>query len=103
MTAKAQTIAKEIEDWHNAYARRGFYDYTVFIERLNYEDIELPSGTAKKIEQTFESEDTTLIFSVGDDLFGIDGDTSSWDGAEWDSAPYEVFGREVTTTKYYRV
>lgn len=103
MTNKAVNLAKEIENWHNATYRSTFYDYTVFIERLNYEDIELPSGTSKKIEQTFESEDTTIIFSVGDDLFGIDGDTSSWDGAEWDSAPYEVFGREVTTIKYYRV
>lgn len=95
-------ILQEIRDWIKKDAGYWYGGYDYFVSRIEYDTVELPSGLAQKVTQTYNEDETTLIFSVGDELFGVTGDTSSWDGTSWDTTPFPVIAREVTETKYFR-
>lgn len=102
-----QSLARKITEEIVEYSRENFRYYyggvNEFINRIQWdEEFTLPSGKVEKVDQTFDSEETTLIFSVGGNLFAIDGDNSSWDGSEWDGSIYSVVPREVTKTEYFR-
>jgi hypothetical protein len=79
--------------------------YAQFANQLEYghKAVELESGFAYKVEQTYDQDSTTIIFNVNGDFYAIDGDTSSWDGTTWDGTPYAVVRQEVTKYEYTRV
>lgn len=118
MALTAQQVKDEILDWFNDneedYNEEEFdYDvWTEFLETLNSKaTIEkyptwgtpvLASGPAFKVDED-SGEDGYVVFSIGDQLFSVDGSFNSWDGGEWEPENlHEVEAYEVSVTRYKR-
>lgn len=114
--ATAAEIKQEIIDWVNqkngsTYGPDSFasvfYD---FHEEIDWRDteIELPSGTVKKVEGEDAGEgdysaDIYIVFSVNGQLFRVDGHYESWAGSEWEANDmYECAPVQVLVTQYQR-
>jgi hypothetical protein len=101
-----EQVLREILIWQNDDPDQNtrYAYYGQFASQLEHgrNAVELESGFAYKVEQTYEPDSTTIIFSVNGDFYGIDGDTSSWDGTEWDGTPYEVVRKQITKFEYTR-
>lgn len=114
--ATAEDIKQDIIDYVNAehdstYGPDSFSSvFYYFIEDLTWRDaeLELKSGTAKVVEfidagEGDYSADTRLVFSVGEQIFRVDGHYESWAGNDWEADDlYEVAPVQVYVTEYQR-
>lgn len=107
-------VKQEIIDWYSAkYGSDEDREYESFEraweefrEYLYGNGIDLPSGRAKLVADfggEGQGEELWVVFSLGDQLFRVDGYYASWDGSNWDGAePYEVEPVPVVVTQYNR-
>lgn len=102
-------IAEEIRVWGARHSESGYWGYSAyrqFINDLEWETITLNGEEVKLITKTETDEDyegsIQAVFSVGDQVFAMDGSYSSWNGTEWNGAPYEVEAQPVTKIEYVR-
>lgn len=106
--------AKQIENEIKAFTEQEYFEdaWPDFLDELDGwrndpPELELPSGSAKFVKRyggEGKGEKYWVIFSVGDELFKVDGYYSSWDGSSWDDAEmYKVEPVEVTVIEYRKV
>ena len=117
--ATAEEIKQEIVDylneslgtkWGVRTVEKINEDFYEFVEAITWRnaEIELKSGTAKSIDfkdagEGDYSADTHLIFSVGSQIFRVDGHYESWAGGEWEAQDlHEVEPVQVLVTQYQR-
>jgi len=102
-------IAQEIRVWgarQSDSSYWGYNAYTEFIDQLKYSSVELDGQRATLVSSTETDEDyegsIQAVFTVGDQIFAMDGTYSSWNGTSWEGAPYEVEAQPVTRFEYIR-
>lgn len=112
-------ITQEILDWFNVNdtgeetdsigeAWSEFYDTLHekdYIEKYEWANAPvLPSGPAYLVEDfggEGQGEERWVVFSVGDQLFKVEGYYASWDGTTWDDpTPFEVKPKDVVVVRY---
>lgn len=122
--ASAAQIEKELIDWHNAqedkdsdyfeeteyfYEAWGTSDYSIY-EHLyplgnTKPTIEIPSGKVQILRETGGSDEgshRSVILTVGEQYFEIEGYYTSWEGDNWDDATLtEVEPKEVKVIRFF--
>ena len=93
-------LFKELEEWFESHAvqRWGLFDA---LEDAVHGEVELPSGTLKHVVQKGgEGGGTTYfyVFSIGEQLFRVDGYWASWDGVTYDDSLYALSEVEAVPT-----
>lgn len=80
-----EQLFEELQEWYKGQQNRwGLFDT---LEDELYHGLELPSGELKDVfRHGGEGEGTTYyyVFSVGDQLFRVDGYYASWDGVTYE-------------------
>jgi hypothetical protein len=116
--ATVEEIKQEIVDYlnkeHTGYGEFTFDSFESsfyqFVEDIGWakKEPELKSGTVKIVKfidagEGDYSADTLLVFSVGEQLFRVDGHYESWAGGEWEAnAMFEAEPVQVMVTDYQR-
>lgn len=98
----AETIKQEILAWVREQGKHyQNNDYDVFCNRLEWDEVTLPSGLATHVDSVLDVGDgeSLFVFSVAGTNYGIRGTYNSWD-SEWDSDPVEVEKRQVTIERW---
>lgn len=115
MTTAAQ-VQQEIIDWYNKLIEGNEYheqteyldtaidSFTDSIDTYGAGDVVLPSGQVEQVAQhggEGEGDEYWVVFSVGDQLFRVEGYYSSWNGTDWENVEVEeVEAYEVSVTQY---
>jgi hypothetical protein len=115
--ATVEEIKQDIVDWYNAeYGDRYgkddsfpsvFYEFLDAVGHSGKKPV-FPSGPVRVVELQDAGEgdysaDTHFVFSVGEQLFRIDGHYESWAGGEWEAEQmYEAEPVQVMVTQYQR-
>jgi hypothetical protein len=113
-------ITQEILDWYNVNDseveateidtevwEEFYYALSTKQYKENYPNATtpvLPSGPAYNVEDfggEGQGEERWVVFSVGDQLFKVEGYYASWDGTTWDDpTPFEVKPKDVVVVRY---
>lgn len=117
MTLTATQVKQEILDWYNDNPEGVIeedFDYDVWtefqetlaskkgVESYGQQTPVLASGPAYSVDSD-SGEDGYEVFSIGDQLFKVEGSFNSWDGGEWEPENlHEVEPQQVSVTVYKR-
>jgi hypothetical protein len=123
--ANAKQIEKELIEWHNAQEDKnedyfeeteyfseawGTSDYSIYeylypLGRSKKPTIEIPSGNVQIFRETGGSDEgsrRSVILTVGEQYFEIEGYYTSWEGDNWDDATlHEVEPKEVKVIRFF--
>jgi hypothetical protein len=106
MSVTREQLFKELQEWYENRQQNRWGLFDALEDAVYHPGIELPSGTAVRVHgEGGEGEGTTYfyVFSIGDQLFRVDGYYASWDGVTYDDALYalsEVEAVETTVIRY---
>lgn len=100
MVTKEQ-LFEELQEWYKGQQNRwGLFDSLE--DAVRYDNsTELPSGTLEFVTQEGgEGQGTEYfyVFSIGDQLFRVDGYYASWDGVTYDESIYALSEVEAVPT-----
>ncbi|UDL16814.1 hypothetical protein SEA_ATUIN_148 [Arthrobacter phage Atuin] len=106
MSVTVEQVFEEVKDWYSTQTQRyGMWDA---LEDALYDEVHLPSGALKRVAQhggEGEGDTYYYVFSIGEQLFRVDGYYASWDGVSYDDSLYaihEVEAVPTTVIKYNR-
>lgn len=86
-----ERLFEELQEWYKGQQNRwGLWDA---LEDAVYAPVNLPSGTLKRVAGEGgegQGVEYFYVFSVGDQLFRVDGYYASWDGVTYDESIYAL-------------
>lgn len=75
-----------------------------FLNRLRRGQVLLTSGDATLVEANSDiPSEPFFVFKVNDQMYRVDGSSSSWGGTTYDSIPYPVTSAPFTKMVYSRL